>query len=717
MVQKNQKSKQDQTSFCLVPGIGVEVPTGQLLSAFEGCPKDQSLLEQPSGLSEPLTPNLEGSLVAKEEEQKQWHFSKRRKGRRCGKGVLVALDYRAKVNFAVDTNLKEEILVEESCSKKAAQSMGRQQHCAASKITLQKEFASCLRKKRRRSLPEVRHCEKNTASKKKRACPLLEPKLKISSLEKEKKSEKCKSALVKSVHTELKDLIERDGSSVIGLVSQEAIGKRTKCSVSKLGSLQRSQDLRERSRSAQPKQKAFRNQDKRQRAKRKCLSSKQQAQSLKKFKGRLRKGDFSCKLQHPNLDSEGCTGNLVEARSFSAPHIPCGNIVEGRESLVKSYRCSLANLRLVEPQEEEKALQQKYKCCSVELAQTKSCEDLQALKQNSRCLLENVGCLEDSKKGRGIEEKRQHKMVTRALLKKICENDSDNLDWKQEKSVAMEIPQFRIRSLEKQMTIGQIVDSVPIEDQLIARGRAQEHPNQLVALPGNKQKSNSHFALYNASDFEKPELQKENYALESKTVEPHTDFSTMKDDSVVNMLAGEKINCSNNIVGYVQGRKAIPKEKTINGVTVAAVEEHADQFDSVAGSFPKESSVCNKDPATSLQSDVEPSTLKGISNSLSIGCTKKPTEIPVSSEINENNWRNKDKFCADVLKAYEDDALLIDVIQDDPDLFGDTDELEVTGAKEHVTDNYCSITTFSEEELKTESFPLPRSNLLKFRPK
>lgn len=470
MIQRSQKSKQDQTVACLAPCVDAEVPTGQP-SAFEGSHKDQSLLEQPSDLTEPLAPDSEGSSVTKEEEQNKWLFSKRRKGRSCGKCVPILLNRKAKVNFAVDTNLREEeILVEESCSKKATQSMGRQQHCAASKTSLQKECPLRLRVKRCSSSPEMKPCEKVTASKKNCTSSLLEPKQNISScLEEGKKSKKkCKNALVKSeVHPKLNNLIERDGSSAIGLESQEAIRKSSKRSVSKLRSLQRSQWLRGKIRSVKPEQKFLRNQDKRQRVKRGCLSSKIHAWSLQKRRGKPRKRDFTCKLQLPSIDSEGCEGNQVKVRSQKQR----GSIGEGRNSLVKSQRFSSSNLRLVEPQEEQ-ALQQKYKLCSVELAQTKSCEDLQALKQNCRCVLENVECLEDRQKCRSKATERKHRMVTRAILKaNTCENDSETLDWNQEKSVAVEIPCSRIRNLEKQVAIGQIVDSAPTEGQLIARIR------------------------------------------------------------------------------------------------------------------------------------------------------------------------------------------------------------------------------------------------------
>nr|XP_056713050.1 protein TOPAZ1 [Euleptes europaea] len=1281
MVQKSQKNKQDQTSFCLVPGVGVEAQTGQLSSAVGGCQyvdsrlADQPLLEQPSDKSELLTPISEVPVETKEEEPKKLLVSKRREGRSCGKCVRTVLEDKAKVNFAVDTNLKEEeSLVGESCSKKAAQGMGRQQRCAASKSTLQKEFVSHLRWKRSSSLL----CEKDIAPKKNCICSLLEPELNISScLEKEKKSkEKSKKTFVKA---ELKNLVERDGSSTIVLESQKAVRESNKRSVSKPGPLQKSWHLRERIRSAQPEQKSFR--DKRQRVKRRCLSLKLQTQnlSLQKFKGKRGNGDFSYELQLPSLDSEDCTRNLVKVRSSSVPRVPCGNVVEGRESLWKSCRVSLPNLRLVEPQGEEQTLQKTCKSCSAEWTQTKSCEDLQALKQDSRCLLKSVACIEDSKKCRSIAEEGRHRMVTRALLKsKIRENDSEKLDWMQEKPVAMEIPWFRQGILEKQIAIGKIVDSAPTEGRIISRvtvcsekqtqgkdeimttpelkikiktsreqktevsseklaetdlntsqdcsipklleqsaclqinkldetehkdpvscclrreatlhcgdsafpvtnsrcpqfsdikitenqvekdplvvyqddklrcltklndftcritknpvvrlldcryikallnptsdhtiqsyklhceflhialgqrkdlcphrgmgqsdlncssnivqaggstsisvgkgmcqkkkmppryqngkkrfreskwclefkknskrikmtedlekqavqellsnrdlykatanssiiteqlncneavsfpsldvpdlplkKNTQKHPNQFVTLAGNKRKNQSHFTLYDVSDFAKSDAKKENSALESKTMDPHRDLtSTAKDDSAVEMLVDEKIpNYSSNNAGYMQGGKAAPKAKTvsktgkklpfscqrivpfsgkniwlrescartslfcknhvygskflrrvdsfantgqvelhellvdtsnlpanktmdcktelsvkspaaesqidnhkavsgignkngisstdmerpkqcpssvtknakkckitskspgkdtkkedsmvktnvsigtqngifvdssknkakslvskqetavprvpktlsmgnlsnfripllkdksvlrkerthyspqsildcsaasvkknrskrvssdfehlfhseqISNITVAAVEEHRDQFDSsVAGSFPWESSICNKDLATSHESDLELSGLENVSNSLSIGCTKKPTESSViSSEIYEDNWsntlaQNKDKLCADVLKAYEDDALVIDVIQDDPDLFGNTDEPEVTGSNEHVPDSDSRITISSEENLvlKSESSPLPRSDLLKFRPK
>lgn len=569
---------------------------------------------------------------------------------------------------------------------------------------------------------------------------------------------------------------------------------------------------------------------------------------------------------------------------------------------------------------------------------------------------ENKRCLESQKNSKKIK-------MTEDLERSTIPDFFSNMDLCSEYRLqidekAIMEPSKITKQLNYKETISLPSSGVP--DFLLKR-HAQEHSNQLVTLPSDEQKDSLHFAPCNASDFEKSELWQKNHGLDLKIVELHTDLSTVKDDSVVNMLVSEKItNCGSN-VSYIQGRKAAPKGKTIsktgkilqfscqrivpfsgkniwprescartslwfckdhvtgslflrgtdsfantvqmelhkqldasevpenktvdckidlsakspvaesqldipktfsdignknavsstdmespkqcpslvtksakkckmtldspvkdtknegmlkknistgtqNGlfkgssknetkslvskqetaipqvqktlskgnlskyripllknksvlkkernrcrpqnfldlsaasvkndrskrvssdfeclfhseqISSVTVEEHADQFDSsIAGNFSKESSICNKD---SLETDVELSTLRDISNSLSIGCTKKPTEIPVPSEIDKNDTlaQDKNEFCADVLKAYEDDALVIDVIQDDPDLFGNTDELVITGSKEHVPDNYCSVTIFSEEKLalKSDPSPLPRSNLSKFKPK
>ncbi|KAG6929677.1 testis and ovary specific PAZ domain containing 1, partial [Chelydra serpentina] len=71
--------------------------------------------------------------------------------------------------------------------------------------------------------------------------------------------------------------------------------------------------------------------------------------------------------------------------------------------------------------------------------------------------------------------------------------------------------------------------------------------------------------------------------------------------------------------------------------------------------------------------------------------------------------QSKVKNFPDVLKAYEDDILVIDVIQDDPDLFGTTDEGELAFTINHVTEKHCNISTTSEEkqDVKPKCLILP----------
>ncbi|XP_077159104.1 protein TOPAZ1 isoform X2 [Paroedura picta] len=1181
MVQKGQKGKQEQTSFCLVPGLGVGVPTKQLLACFEECQKEQSVLEQPSDLAEPPTPNSEGSLVGKEEEQNKGLFSKRSKVRSCGEAVPRVQDYEAKVNFAVDANLKlEESLVEERHSEKATQSMGGEQHCAASKTALQKKIASRRREKRCSSLPEMRACGKDTASKKNRTCSLLEPKPSISScLERGNKYEKKRKRALSEACTEIKNNIEMDGGSpAIEPDTPEAIGKSKKRSVSKLGSWQISQYVRERSRLAHPEQESVRNQDTRQRAKRTHRLAnlglvvpwrKEQAlqqtykrsvelaqtkscedlESLKKtssclldsvgcledskkcgsvavqrrhkmvtralLKSKICENDSekldwkeekSVAMEIPRIgtlektmvmgqimDSAPTEGeqeaeisnrqygklpkiDLSVSQDFSLPKLlvqsACLQITNLNEPEHKDpvyYRCEreaaihcgsssfpvtnskcpqLWDIQITEKKVGKGTLvvyqDDKLRCltklndspcrviknpvvilldCSYIKALLNStsnqtfqsyklhCEFLHVTPSQRKDLCLNRGMGQNDLNstsnimqagrsffqtnilvGKGMHQNRNTTQRCQNGKKRFRESEW-SLEYKKnskkikitedlERSAVQEVlsdmdlcNEYRLQIDENAVADPSIIkeelnyktislSSFGMPDFLLQR-HAQGHQNQLVSLPSNKQKRKSHFALYNANDL-KSEFQKENGDLVSKTIEPHTDFTRVKDDSVVDKLVGERItNCSNN-VGYPQSGKAAPKGKTvsktgkilqfscqrivpfsgkniwprescartslwfckdhvsgseflrgtdsfantaqmelhkllvdtskvsaieaeicktdlsvvipdaesqtdtpkhfsgignknrnlsntgrpkqclsrvtknakkckmtlnsvkdikneesvakinvstgtqndifvdnsknktkslvlkqetaipqvlklsstgnlskyripllkdkgalrkekncynpqnisaatvkkdrskrssfgsehqfhsekINGITVVAAEEHADRFgSSVSGSFPRANSVCNKNLATSLENDIESSTLKDISNSLSIGCTKKPTEIPVSSEINKDNWSNtlvqdKDKFCADVLKAYEDDALVLDVIQDDPELFGNTDELSVMGSNVHVTDNNCSITTFSGKlEVKLELPPLSRSSLSKFRPK
>ncbi|XP_003926269.1 protein TOPAZ1 [Saimiri boliviensis] len=70
----------------------------------------------------------------------------------------------------------------------------------------------------------------------------------------------------------------------------------------------------------------------------------------------------------------------------------------------------------------------------------------------------------------------------------------------------------------------------------------------------------------------------------------------------------------------------------------------------------------------------------------SFSCNQQETFQPVSSEVSgrkiTKNFSEIKVGCPDILKAYEDDVLLIDVIQDDPDLFGVSNEGELSFTSE-----------------------------------
>uniref|UniRef100_A0A8D2IYV0 Protein TOPAZ1 n=1 Tax=Varanus komodoensis TaxID=61221 RepID=A0A8D2IYV0_VARKO len=110
--------------------------------------------------------------------------------------------------------------------------------------------------------------------------------------------------------------------------------------------------------------------------------------------------------------------------------------------------------------------------------------------------------------------------------------------------------------------------------------------------------------------------------------------------------------------------------------------------------------------------ELELSTLEDRSGSLSTGHIEKqmlPLETNAESNYTNNCTKDKVNFCTDVLKAYEEDVLVIDVIPDDPDLFGDIDEQEAANVNKLCTKN-VNTNIFSKEKLELEpEFPqLPR---------
>ncbi|KAM6452246.1 protein TOPAZ1 isoform 1-T1 [Liasis olivaceus] len=162
-----------------------------------------------------------------------------------------------------------------------------------------------------------------------------------------------------------------------------------------------------------------------------------------------------------------------------------------------------------------------------------------------------------------------------------------------------------------------------------------------------------------------------------------------------------------------------PQVQTEQMNSVPVQKKYINQFSDIPENI-KKRSIQNTFERTYHKTKLELPTLKATPFSLSTGnIEKQMLKSTLASEtidkVNFNNKlaQDKDNICADILKAYEDDVLVIDVIQDDPDLFGDTDEQEGVCTKIHNTKNICT-SGFSENlELKSESSQLPKSRHLK----
>ncbi|XP_061442325.1 protein TOPAZ1 isoform X3 [Rhineura floridana] len=441
MVQKGQMSKQKCTSVCLLPEIGMEAQIKQQSIAINNSQKGESRhtelslspLIKPSNLSKQLLPSS-NVLLRKKRQLNMGLVSKRREKRRnSGENSTLAEG----CSYIVGIKLEEEKeALAESHSRKAVQSMGRQQHDAISRVNLQK--VSRVRKKRESSLLGMGSHEKDTAPGKDSIRPLLEPEWKIQSCMKNAESlrKKHRCSLIKSgLHKEVKSLMEKDESSVTGLKSQKVKGRLQKsnsCSVSKPGPQQKTWNLRERTKPGCSEQKTLRNQNKRQRAKKRYLSSNLESSipNISLLKHERRKSGIIC-CKSPQQSPGNCTKNLVRVRSSSVPHLSSGDLVEETKSLVKSPR-----IRLVKVQETEQVMGGKEGISSIAMTLAKSHVGAEALKQNSRSILKYVAHVEDNKKYRknkeeenkkytNTAEERRHRMVTRASLKsKACKNDA-----------------------------------------------------------------------------------------------------------------------------------------------------------------------------------------------------------------------------------------------------------------------------------------------------
>ncbi|NXI53444.1 TOPZ1 protein, partial [Chloroceryle aenea] len=90
-----------------------------------------------------------------------------------------------------------------------------------------------------------------------------------------------------------------------------------------------------------------------------------------------------------------------------------------------------------------------------------------------------------------------------------------------------------------------------------------------------------------------------------------------------------------------------------------------------------------------------------------------PLEINVNGKSRGNLSQYKSKNLPDILEAYEEDALVIDVIQDDPDLFGTSSENELALADSEncpVKASYTSICIKDENQDLEPEYPVTSEN-------
>ncbi|OPJ82065.1 testis- and ovary-specific PAZ domain-containing protein 1 isoform A [Patagioenas fasciata monilis] len=91
-------------------------------------------------------------------------------------------------------------------------------------------------------------------------------------------------------------------------------------------------------------------------------------------------------------------------------------------------------------------------------------------------------------------------------------------------------------------------------------------------------------------------------------------------------------------------------------------------------------------------------------------CVLKSVDHPVALEINDSKSRedlsqHKSQSFPDILEAYEEDVLVIDVLQDDPDLFGANDEEELAVADSENCPLKASCSSISIKDEKRDLKP------------
>uniref|UniRef100_A0A8C0HJF0 Protein TOPAZ1 n=1 Tax=Chelonoidis abingdonii TaxID=106734 RepID=A0A8C0HJF0_CHEAB len=173
-------------------------------------------------------------------------------------------------------------------------------------------------------------------------------------------------------------------------------------------------------------------------------------------------------------------------------------------------------------------------------------------------------------------------------------------------------------------------------------------------------------------------------------------------------------------------------------ISVIPLKENADQMISKDFGSGHSESLSNKInilsehvstyQCASLEGELESSALEDVTDfsvtasieqSRTLDYSSKTVDCSVSLEMHDDDKKkskmdlaqSKIKNFPDVLKAYEDDILVIDVIQDDPDLFGTTDEGELALTMNYVTEKHCNISAISEgkQNVKTKCLILPET--------
>lgn len=119
-------------------------------------------------------------------------------------------------------------------------------------------------------------------------------------------------------------------------------------------------------------------------------------------------------------------------------------------------------------------------------------------------------------------------------------------------------------------------------------------------------------------------------------------------------------------------------------------------------------------PRPFLDGQLEPS----VPDFQATACVLKSVDHPVALEISDSKSRedlsqHKSQSFPDILEAYEEDVLVIDVIQDDPDLFGtnDEEELAVAGSENcPLKASYASVSIKDEKQDLKPEYPVISGN-------